>query len=666
MNINKNKSEKYSINEENSEERNDSNFEREGDYIINKMPKYKYDIKIIHPSPSRIRKTKTPDKIMSSSRFTIVSEHNNSMKNKKKLYIKNNIKHLHKNENSKAYTTITFYPGESNCKRNNSAFEKSLKYSRKYKKYKNKKYKNYIISLENDNNIYNNSNYDYIIDIFPPDKCICQEGINRIINEYFHHQGNVYYNKCNCGHNINYIKNYSKKIPKNINDYYNINSPKKNIFFRQPIIIENPIKNLNIPIQENSQENNNKIKNDDYFYNNNLKNQNKKLNKNYKYNNNIYLETSNFSNKKNSKKLKKIKISKVDNNSNNINVSQNYSFISADNSKNKISSPIKNNSFINPKRYTRKNYLSPYITKSNILSNNLNTTSKSNGRKKSNIIINKSSECYEKIKVIPLGQKIEPLLVKKSVEKPIKEKIVNKDGTITNVIRQTSVITSIESKPVNQENNSNNKNFVKEQVTKIYTTLTKNESEIDENNIIINDKIDDNSNNKKNNNLLEEKNLEKNELENFNIDNYNKQNNINNIEINDLLVHKNNNNSSFNYSSLYSNIYDPSEQNNNEKRINDIVKYVKYLYYRYNNLTSFEDAKEESLANYFLKLSEEEKLGVLNNLNDGNLENKNIYNKLKSILEENYIELISGGEEDKDYNKFNQGNILFKKKKIIK
>ena len=145
-----------------------------------------------------------------------------------------------------------------------------------------------------------------------------------------------------------------------------------------------------------------------------------------------------------------------------------------------------------------------------------------------------------------------------------------------------------------------------------------------------------------------------------------KQNNINNIEINDLLVHKNNNNSSFNYSSLYSNIYDPSEQNNNEKRINDIVKYVKYLYYRYNNLTSFEDAKEESLANYFLKLSEEEKLGVLNNLNDGNLENKNIYNKLKSILEENYIELISGGEEDKDYNKFNQGNILFKKKKIIK
>ena len=36
------------------------------------------------------------------------------------------------------------------------------------------------------------------------------------------------------------------------------------------------------------------------------------------------------------------------------------------------------------------------------------------------------------------------------------------------------------------------------------------------------------------------------------------------------------------------------------------------------------------------------------------------------LLVNNMEEILKRLEEDKDYNKFNQGNILFKKKKIIK
>ena len=297
-------------------------------------------------------------------------------------------------------------------------------------------------------------------------------------------------------------------------------------------------------------------------------------------------------------------------------------------------------------------------------------------------MINKSSEKYEKIKIIPIGQKINPLIIKKSVEKPIKEKIINEDGTTTNVIRQTSVITSIESKPIVYNNsNSKDENLVKESITKIYTTLTKNinENEID-NRIKENEKINNNVN--EDNNVINlnkvEKDKNKEEID-FNIDNFkkesnntncnNKENNNNNsnnnneifisFKPNDYLKHKNNN-SSFNYSSIYSNnIYDPDEHLN-INRINDIVKYIKYLYYRFTNLTSYEGAKEESLSNYFLKLNYDEKIGVLKNLKDGNLENKKIYNKLISILDENYVELIND-QEDEKLHKNKQGNILAKK-----
>ena len=58
----------------NNEQCDDSNFQKEGDYILNKMPKYKYDIKIIHDYRHKKEKEKASSKIVSSERFTILNK----------------------------------------------------------------------------------------------------------------------------------------------------------------------------------------------------------------------------------------------------------------------------------------------------------------------------------------------------------------------------------------------------------------------------------------------------------------------------------------------------------------------------------------------------------------------------------------------------------------
>ena len=668
------------------EQLNDSNFQEEGDYIMNKMPKYKYEIKVIHPSPTRANRSKkinTPDRISPSIRFTIINKQKtNKMKNQNNIYInkynnENFYNQLPMDKSPRTCPTFRFYSGNSYIPiyNRNSSFNKSIKYIKKHKRYNNKKIKNFQNYTNNYEFNNNECNCHYIIEIFPANSCICQKEINKIINEYFKN-GKIhkYNNNCNCGYeyengieinNNKKIYIYNKNIPKKENNYFfNMGSPQRKKSFKKPIQIEKTINNIyypkkaHTPINKNTSNNNNS---------NNKKIPRSNINN---YNNNIYYQTSNISSPKQSKKLKKITIKNNQNIHNN--TASNNSFISADNRKNL--SPH-NNSFINQKKYNRKNYLSPYYLKSQSLSNNLNNTTRSNGRKSNNILINKSSERKERIKVVPIGQKIDPLIVKKSVEKPIKEKIVNDDGTTTNVIRQTSVITSIESKPfVNKENNQN---LVKESITKIYTTLTKNEIENENNNEIIdnnvqlniNDEIEkeqkknykDKDKDKENNNIQIKINDENKNINN--IPNNENQNIINNNDIlginNDLLIHKNNNNSSFNYSSLYSNINELSEQYNNINRINEISKYIKYLYYRCTNLTSLEQAKEESLSNYFLKLNYDEKIGVLHYLNDSNVENKKIYDKLLNILEENNDGMISDDEFEK--NNKNKKNILIKK-----
>ena len=92
----------------------------------------------------------------------------------------------------------------------------------------------------------------------------------------------------------------------------------------------------------------------------------------------------------------------------------------------------------------------------------------------------------------------------------------------------------------------------------------------------------------------------------------------------------------------------------------------------------------QSLSNYFLKLSDEEKISILTNLNDGDPENKKIYNRLINILKEKRIndenensinnngndfdeKCISDYDNEEDKKKKNiKTNILFKKKKIFK
>ena len=215
-------------------------------------------------------------------------------------------------------------------------------------------------------------------------------------------------------------------------------------------------------------------------------------------------------------------------------------------------------------------------------------------------------ESYVPLSAVMLP-KLEPLIIKKTISKPFKDIIKNRDGSISNVLRQSSVITSIENIPIK---NKQNKNLVKQKTTKIYTTLTKN----------INgdefDNIKDNNSNHSYDEIQKFKDLKK------------EQNIIpNNINESNFIG------SDMNSNSLYSN-YEDIEPNNT-MRINEKLKYIKYLYYRCTNLNSKIKAKNEALSNYFLKLSDEEKITILTDLKHGANENKDMYLKLLNILKKN-------------------------------
>ena len=244
MKIKSKKEKKYSTEEENVEQKNDSIFQEEGDYIINEMPKYKYEIKEIHISPNRLNRVKTPDRMESTARFTIINSpepnignyQNNIYINKNHYASNSQINQLYKFNSIRNGPTIRFYSGNSSIQNDirNNTFEKTFKYKKKHKRYKNKKI-NY--NTKNYCNINNkDSDYDYIIEIFPKTACICQEEINKIINEYFKGKKLKRYiyncrNECDI---CNRIKNniYNENIIKKDNNYYysNISSPKKKYF----------------------------------------------------------------------------------------------------------------------------------------------------------------------------------------------------------------------------------------------------------------------------------------------------------------------------------------------------------------------------------------------------------------------------------------------------
>ena len=672
---------------------NDSNFQEEGEYEINQKPKYKYEIKIIHDTKKERAKikSKTPDKIISSSNFSI-------MKNQKKIVPRQNINIINNNiyqdtnnddhyDNFNNYSNYNFYQSKS------SIISKKEEKEKKYSNVRIPQAASQVnIYSKTTDNFYIPRNYTkkYMI-IDENNQCICQKEFNEIIENYLRRGKNIKHNyyKINT-ENIRNNRNYNNKY-----NYRQNNNPKSYIKrqFKTPLKIEKSIEKsyTNLNIEDITPKKNDRAIDKNLYKKTNSKPYTKNLNK-IIYNKNIYNKNKNNylyiknNNLKNSEK-------KADNKKN---IPSNYSFISIDDSKNKsisdknnISNKVKNTNKKKSRNKCRND-------NSSILNNNNNQ-----------IMIHKSSERSENIKSIPIGQKIQPLVVKKTVQKPIIEKIRKEDGTTINVMKQTTVVTSIETKPIIDLKNkkSNNEILVKECTNSIYTTLTKYLDENDDKKLVKNKSFDDfNKNEKekkdiffkrkvldknmKNNNITQSQNLY-NDFNNQNAIFNHKNNNINNdtkknININiseisnDLLKHKNNN-SSINNSSLIS--YEQIEPNN-AIRINDEIKFIKYLYYRCTNLNSINKAKTQSLANYFLKLSDEEKIAILTNLNDGEHENKKIYTKLILILNEKRIEdensskkfennfgdnFISDFEEEEDKKKENkQGNLLFKKKKVIK
>ena len=732
----------------NNEQCDDSNFQKEGDYIMNKMPKYKYNIKIIHDYRHKKEKSKEPDKIVSSERFSILNEPKNTLK---KITLQKNYKNhnnedfnqLHKS-NSPRMGTIRFYPQElcfqddnivntsykklyknkgiyyqnyDNYRTNNNEIYNDYRNDEYYDNidfhYDNNNYNNMDYYYENEivhqnynndnfrnnnyhnyynknldyNNSYENENDSYIIDIFPKRPCICQREIGKIINDYYFSDNRIYKNniiscnrKCRCGLNI-CDRNNMTVINDNINrknniyNYYNYCSPPRSMRNNYPKTIDKTMKKLQYPKYQNKHSNyivrSPNYKTPYYYFvkgnklndkqNNKLYNINNDTNMdNNNYNNNSYIDISNKSKLKKEILTKKIKISSKNDKTPKKEI-RNNSFISIDNIRDK-NLMVKNSPYVKRKKIDKINYnnISKYESKDLNLCNNLNSTYISIRKRSNNIMISKSSEKKEKIKVFPLGKKIYPLIVKKSVEKPKKEKIINKDGTTTNVIKQTSVITSIESKPIQAKKyNLKNQTYVKENITKIYTTLTKDDIDVNANSNHINKSnnigiVKDKENLKDaNEDNLNKSNYNKNKIndKNKNIDmNYKDiKDDYNEIDNDFLMITKNinnfNNNSPFSNTSLNSNTYEQSDFNNSSK-INKHINYIKYLYNRCNNSNSIDGNKEESLSSYFLKFNDEEKKEILNAFKDGKVEDKKIYNKLMKILKESIISEVKNNFGD--------------------
>ena len=427
---------------------NNLNFEKEGEYIMQKKPKYKYELRIVHKNPKSInidiKRPKTPDLIISSVNFSLLGD----------------IKR--KNDNKGNNIIIT------NKKCNNG------------KKVSNP---NYYFKIINSNN----------------NKCICKKELDRIINQYY-------------GEEFEEEEKDQEKNKYNYSSYENIDK-KKNIFLRKKKYIRkgnklkkdnyfySPSKNANIYNHKSfdnsyiiNDEKISNIKNNNYY--NNGHNQRKIIKINNLNNNSFNKGIYSFKKRKRKKKYKnkKIKLSSENIEENKINNNlSNYSFLSVDASKNKTRNQNLN-SLINKKEKELNNisiYNIQKKKKKNINNNynNINSSPSSNSRRsKNNLLINKSSETKQKIKIVPLNKKINPLIIKKFVEKPKIVKILNKDGLTSNIIKQNSVITSIESKRIM---NNGKENIVKESITKVYTTLCKKLNEIDD---INNNKIIDNNN----------------------------------------------------------------------------------------------------------------------------------------------------------------------------
>ena len=164
-------------NNEQFTELNNSNFEKEGEYIIQQKPKYKYEIRIVHQNPNNksIKKPKTPDKIISSSNFSILSDkkrNKNNINTKRQRYKYNKLA-VTPDRNS----YIKFFPKKISKK---NGINKNHKFTGNYYCI----YNNYDYENNNSNN------------------CICQREFNKIISKYNQNGNNGNYTNrvCRCGY----------------------------------------------------------------------------------------------------------------------------------------------------------------------------------------------------------------------------------------------------------------------------------------------------------------------------------------------------------------------------------------------------------------------------------------------------------------------------------
>ena len=380
----------------------------------------------MHQNPNNInlKRPLTPNRIISSFNFSIPI---NKKRNKNSNIKQKGHKYKYHNRARTPEVNSTKRLYKKKCKK------KGLEKNKNYDK------SNYCYNFQNDDYKYINNN------------CICQREFNKIFSKYIQMR-NIRNKVCKCGN----------KFGKN----NNINQNKKKYF-------ENDKKNKD----------DNRYLYSPYGNNNILNNESKIIAlKNYTTNNLYKGSSSSYKRRKKAKKYKnKILKLTLDNTENNIfyDKTSNCSFLSIDETSHNLKNKKINNYHISPSPITKEkqiNYISSQTLQNlnNSKNNNLSNiilSPRSNSKKNNNIIISKSSETKQNIKIIPLGQKINPLIIKKVVQKPKVVKIVNKDGSNTEMIKQNSIVTSIESKRIMD---NDKESVVQESITKVYTTLTKN------------------------------------------------------------------------------------------------------------------------------------------------------------------------------------------------
>ena len=373
------------------------------------------------------------------------------------------------------------------------------------------------------------------------------------------------------------------------------------------------------------------------------------------------------------KKLNKKKLKKGKNN-NNCQISQKQFSISKYYSKQNNIIQYNDNKMYTPQKKSHQSDIN------NFLNNNNNSP-----KLKTDLINNlKTSESLGRIKHFYLGKKIDPLMIIKTTPDS-KNKKENK--VTINEIKYSLLSTSLDTKPIIDLFKNNT---LEEKAPNLYILIP----EIKEDKISLKQlrpiKYSDDINKGKKSQIRKERNkfIFKNKVFNNGNNNKNTNNisviksnsNTEPIEINDDIYMKKiiNNIYNFNnYCNLLNNINEKNA-NNNSINIDEKIEYIKYLYNSDFDLDSF---NQEKLENYFLKLSDEEKIAVLTNLNNGDIKNKKIYKALINILKEkrlkrtnsikkinrNIHEIIANNVNEEIKKKRNNSSIiLFKKKTYLK